>query len=134
MECTSRWLVEMTDFVPSIFEALVHAVECDLARKANQLRSLDAVIIGGEEATADVVRRFHDALPWIEVVNTYGPTEASIGSVFCRLPPHPADRIPLGHPIATTSADVMSSHHGIVPQRTTAPIATAAACLGRGTP
>src|SRR3546814_6610061 len=82
MESISRWRVEMTDFVPSIFEALVHAVECDLARKANQLRSLDAVIIGGEEANADVVRRFHDALPWIEVVNTYGPTEASIGSVF----------------------------------------------------
>src|SRR3546814_14648031 len=75
IESISRWRVEMTDFVPSIFEALVHAVECDLARKANQLRSLDAVIIGGEEANADVVRRFHDALQWIEVVNTYGPAE-----------------------------------------------------------
>src|SRR3546814_8351903 len=99
----------MTDFVPSIFEALVHAVECDLARKANQLRSLDAVIIGGEEANADVVRRFHDALPWIEVVNTYGPPEASIGSVFCRLPHQPADRIPLGKPIANTFAAVIKS-------------------------
>src|SRR3546814_14993823 len=56
IESISRWRVEMTDFVPSIFEALVHAVECDLARKANQLRSLDAVIIGGEEANADVVQ------------------------------------------------------------------------------
>src|SRR3546814_17541612 len=74
IESISRWRVEMTDFVPSIFEALVHAVECDLARKANQLRSLDAVIIGGEEANADVVRRFHDALPWI----------AEIGRASCR--------------------------------------------------
>src|SRR3546814_3523977 len=112
----------MTDFVPSIVEALVHAVECDLARKANQLRSLDAVISGGEEANADVVRRFHYALPWIEVVNTYGPTEASIGSVFCRLPPQPADRIPLGKPIANTFAAVIASDNGIVPRGTTGQI------------
>src|SRR3546814_15484741 len=30
IESISRWRVEMTDFVPSIFEALVHAVEFDL--------------------------------------------------------------------------------------------------------
>src|SRR3546814_11880602 len=87
IESISRWRVEMTDFVPSIFEALVPAVECDLARKANQLRSLDAVIIGGEEANADSVRRFHDALPWIEQVNNFVPTEPPIGSVSCHFPP-----------------------------------------------
>src|SRR3546814_11036902 len=36
IESISRWRVEMTDLVPSIFEAVVHAVECALARRSEE--------------------------------------------------------------------------------------------------
>ena len=70
IESIARWQVHMTDFVPSIFEVLVHAVECDPAKKAAQLKSLETVIIGGEEANADVVRRFQArmATPMVRLI------------------------------------------------------------------
>src|SRR3546814_20328247 len=57
---------------------------------------------------------------------------SDLGSVFCCLPPQPADRIPLGKPIANTFAAVIASDNGIVPRGTTGQIAIGGACLGRG--
>lgn len=132
IESIARWRVQMTDFVPSIFEALVHSVECDQVRKGDLLASLEVVIVGGEEANADVVRRFKDALPWVEVVNTYGPTEASIGSVFHRLGSQTVDRIPLGKPISNTFVAVVAPDRTIARKGTTGEIAVGGICLGRG--
>ncbi|URN12344.1 AMP-binding protein [Streptomyces radiopugnans] len=73
--------VTITDFVPSIFTVLVDLLASDpaLVRAAGSLRH---VLLGGEAINVEAVRRFHGLLPGTAITNTYGPTEASIGSVF----------------------------------------------------
>jgi amino acid adenylation domain-containing protein/thioester reductase-like protein len=105
-----RYGVTITDFVPSIFAVLadlVHA-DADLARQASSLRR---VLLGGEAIDAAAVRRFHRVLPHVEFTNTYGPTEASIGSVFHTFREPPADgvEIPIGLPIDNTSVVIVDA-------------------------
>ena len=96
-----RFRVTMTDFVPSIFNTLV-AMMLTRPDLTAQLTSLRRVLIGGEEATADAVRQFRALLPEVSVVNTYGPTEASIGSVFHEIADADTGAIPIGAPIDNT--------------------------------
>lgn len=103
-----RFGVTITDFVPSIFTVLADLVHAD-AELARQASSLRRVLLGGEAINADAVRRFHQVLPHVEFTNTYGPTEASIGSVFhtFREPPPDGVEIPIGFPIDNTSVVIV---------------------------
>ncbi len=103
-----RYGVTITDFVPSIFAVLTDLVHAD-AELARQASSLRRVLLGGEAINVDAVRRFHQVLPHVEFTNTYGPTEASIGSVFHTFREPPADdaEIPIGFPIDNTSVVIV---------------------------
>lgn len=102
--------VTITDFVPSIFAVLTDLVHAD-AELARQASSLRRVLLGGEAINVAAVRRFHQVLPHVEFTNTYGPTEASIGSVFhtFREPPADGAEIPIGFPIDNTSVVIVDA-------------------------
>ncbi|HEV7367639.1 amino acid adenylation domain-containing protein [Arenibaculum sp.] len=123
--------VVMTDFVPTVFNLLVRFLEADPAR-ARALRSMRHVLIGGEEANPETVRVFRQLLPHVEVTNTYGPTEASIGMVFHRVGDGDAEGIPLGRPIANTFAVVCDEAFRLLPAGQVGQIVIGGECLGLG--
>lgn len=125
--------VTITDFVPSIFTVLADLVQADpeLARCASTLRR---VLLGGEAINPDAVRRFHEVLPHVVFTNTYGPTEASIGSVFHTFaePPPQGVEIPIGQPIDNTCAVVVDEQLQPVPIGQTGELLIGGVCVGLG--
>jgi amino acid adenylation domain-containing protein/thioester reductase-like protein len=125
----ARHGVTMTDFVPSIFNALVALAEADPQVRAD-LASMRRVLIGGEEISSRAVHRFRQLLPNVRVTNTYGPTECSIGSVFHEV--EDGESIPLGRAIDNTAAVVLDDAMRPVPAGTIGEIHIGGDCVGRG--
>ncbi|MGR6918369.1 amino acid adenylation domain-containing protein [[Actinomadura] parvosata] len=126
-----RYGVTMTDFVPSVLEAFVSLLEVreDLRVAASSLRRL---LIGGEAAGPGAVHRLRALLPGLEVTNTFGPTECSIGSVFHDVTDADADRIPIGRPIDNTAAIVLDEDLRPVPVNTPGELYLGGECIGAG--
>lgn len=126
-----RHQVTMTDFVPSIFNALVELVR---ARPGllDRLVSLRRLLIGGEEMTPDAVHAFRSLLPRVSIVNTYGPTEASIGSVFHEVTDSDGDDIPIGLPIDNTYVVIVDEEMRPVGDGEVGEICIGGECLGLG--
>ncbi len=81
--------------VPSLYRAL-------LERAADRLAGLDVVIVAGEACALSLVRRHHELLPAVDLVNEYGPTEASVWATAHRLSADD-DRVLIGRPIPGTT-------------------------------
>lgn len=60
--------------------------------------------VGGEACTADLVRDHRAALPDVDLMNEYGPTEAVVSCAAHRVLGTPAGAVPIGRalPVATT--------------------------------
>jgi amino acid adenylation domain-containing protein/non-ribosomal peptide synthase protein (TIGR01720 family) len=138
-EADARYLVElvraegvtMTDFVPSVFNAIVpELVSGRVAREA--LASLRTVVVGGEQITAETTHRFMDAFPDVRVVNLYGPTECSIGSVCHPVGMEDGGRIPIGRPIDHTTALLLDRRGDPVPVGVPGEIHLGGRCVGLG--
>jgi amino acid adenylation domain-containing protein/thioester reductase-like protein len=126
-----RYGVTITDFVPSVLAGFVSLLELreDLRDAMSSLRRM---LIGGEAANAGVVRRLRALLPELEVTNTYGPTECSIGSVFHDVTDADVDRIPLGRAIDNTAAIVLDDDLQPVPADTPGEVYLGGECIGAG--
>ncbi|HYW11720.1 MAG TPA: amino acid adenylation domain-containing protein, partial [Longimicrobium sp.] len=123
--------VTMTDFVPSVFNALVPELAADASAR-ERLASLRTVIVGGEQITAETTYRFMDLFPGVGVVNLYGPTECSIGSIHHPVSAADGSRIPIGRPIANTSALILDRGGRLVPQGVPGEIHLGGRCVGLG--
>jgi len=77
--------------VPSLYEAL-------LARAGDLLIGLRTVIVAGEACTTPLAVEHHRVLPGVELINEYGPTEATVWSTVHRIGPHDHP-VPIGRPI-----------------------------------
>lgn len=131
VEVIDRHGVTMTDFVPSVFDALVELAEAVPAAR-HGLRSLRRLYLGGEQVTARTVHRFRELVPGVRCTNTYGPTECSIGSVFHEIAPADGDSVPIGRPIDNTYALVLDRRSRLVAPGTVGEIHLGGDCLGRG--
>ncbi|MFB4309601.1 amino acid adenylation domain-containing protein [Actinomadura sp. GTD37] len=131
IEVIHRHGVTMTDFVPSIFNTLVEMLRArpDLVPRLASLRRL---LIGGEEMTPGTVHAFRALLPRVAVVNTFGPTEASIGSVFHEVTAADGDDIPIGLPIDNTYAVIVDEEMRPVEPGGTGEICIGGDCVGLG--
>jgi amino acid adenylation domain-containing protein/thioester reductase-like protein len=125
--------VTITDFVPSIFAVLADLLHSD-AGLTRQAASLRRVLLGGEAINVAAVRRFHEVLPHVEFTNTYGPTEASIGSVFHTFgePPPDGHEIPIGRPIDNTSVLVVDEELNPLGPGRTGELLIGGDCVGYG--
>ncbi|MES1241756.1 MAG: amino acid adenylation domain-containing protein [Acidobacteriota bacterium] len=94
-------------FVPSMLRVFLDAPGVEPA-------DLKRVICSGEALPADLVRRFHEILPGVELHNLYGPTEAAVDVTAW---PCIEDEItvPIGRPIANTAIHLVDSALGLVP-------------------
>ena len=123
--------VTTTDFVSSIFNALVAVVDQDqqAQRKLNSLRYL---IVGSEEINARAVHRMRAMLPHLKVTNGYGPTETTIGMIFHLVSDADGDRIPIGKPIDNCYVALLGAGGTPVPRGAVGEIAIGGACVGAG--
>jgi amino acid adenylation domain-containing protein/thioester reductase-like protein len=123
--------VTATDFVSSVFNALVALVDGDEAAQ-RKLASLRWLIVGSEPLNPQAVHRLRTLLPGLRVANGYGPTEASIGMVFHTVSDSDQAMIPLGRPIDNCYAMVVGDDLAPLPAGATGEIAIGGACLGAG--
>ncbi|HEX3130209.1 MAG TPA: amino acid adenylation domain-containing protein, partial [Thermoanaerobaculia bacterium] len=94
-------------FVPSMLRVFLDAPGVSAA-------SMKRVICSGEALPADLVRRFHEVLPGVELHNLYGPTEAAV-DVTAWPCAEDEPSIPIGRPIANTTIHLVDSALGQVP-------------------
>lgn len=122
--------VRMTDFVPSIMERLVQLMQ-QSDRAQQQFSCLRTLLVGGEALGLKLLKDLRCLFPDLQLVNTYGPTEASIGMVF-HLFDGSETRIPLGLPIDNCALAVVGADIMPLPLGETGQIVIGGACMGLG--
>lgn len=97
------------------------------------LDALRLVFTGGEGLDRETHDRMRRALPHVELVHLYGPTEAAISSLAfdCsrELPP---GAVPIGAPIANTRAVLLDETLKLVPKGVPGEVYLGGDCLARG--
>ncbi|MFJ2479047.1 amino acid adenylation domain-containing protein [Pseudomonas sp. NPDC087598] len=131
IESIARNAVTVTDFTPALYAAFVEELESTGWPDA-PLRTLKALVVGGEAMVVAAARKFKKAYPAIDLINAYGPTETSIGVVFYRIPDIAPTRIPIGKPISNVSVYVLDQHLSPVPIGVAGELHLAGACVGKG--
>ncbi|MEZ0073107.1 amino acid adenylation domain-containing protein [Planotetraspora sp. GP83] len=93
--------------------------------------SLRLVILGGEQVQAGAVARWRERFgDRVRLVNTYGPTEATIIATAAELGDDP--RPPIGRPIGGTRAVVLSERGTLLPPGAPGELCLGGAGLARG--
>jgi amino acid adenylation domain-containing protein len=95
---------------------------------------LKRVIIGGEKAEAEKFKAWQRHNPNITVINTYGPTEATVIALLYPMDGSlPAGRqIPLGRPLANTQIYILDKNLNLMPAGMAGELHIAGAGLARG--
>ena len=89
--------------------------------------------ISGEVLSADLVRRFREALPKATLLNIYGSSEVDGGCNL--LPAEPSEglsSIPIGKPISNTQIFILDQYKNLVPPLVHGEIHVGGDCLARG--
>ncbi len=100
--------------------------------------SVRLVIIGGERALPGPLRLWQErADPGVRLVNTYGPTEATIVATMCDLSEiatadGPLREVPIGQPIANTQGYILDEMMQPVPPGVVGELYLGGSGLGRG--
>ena len=99
-----------------------------LAMMEGDIPSLRLLILGGEACPPDIVRRWWK--PGRRVVNTYGPTEATVIATYAEC--HPAKPVTIGKPLAGYSVCVIDEGLQPVPPETAGELCIGGIGLARG--
>ncbi|HEX3129220.1 MAG TPA: amino acid adenylation domain-containing protein, partial [Thermoanaerobaculia bacterium] len=107
-ELIAREGVTTLHFVPPMLRAFLE--------QSPERARLRRVICSGEALPADLVRRFHEVLPGVELHNLYGPTEAAVDVTWWPCAPGSAEAgVPIGRPIANTRIHLLDPELRPVP-------------------
>ncbi|WNI16130.1 non-ribosomal peptide synthetase [Actinacidiphila sp. ITFR-21] len=93
------------------------------------------LVVGGEQLTGGVLRRWRDGNPAATVVNEYGPTECTVGCVALRIGPGepvPAASVPIGTPVWNTAVYVLDPALALAPRGVAGELYVAGAGVARG--
>ncbi|MCX4825627.1 non-ribosomal peptide synthetase [Streptomyces sp. NBC_01142] len=87
--------------------ALFHQLAVRRSRVFSLLRT---VVVGGEALAAQHARQVLRAFPWLELVNGYGPTEATTFATAHRVTDSDCDgHVPIGRPIAGATVHLLDA-------------------------
>jgi len=103
--------VSTLQMTPALFNTIVD--ECP-----EILSEVDELMIGGEALSVSHTHRALSALPKTALINVYGPTENAVWSTFYRVPRDfdaRSSSVPIGRPIANSTAYVVDEHMRLVP-------------------
>ncbi|HYH79780.1 MAG TPA: amino acid adenylation domain-containing protein [Longimicrobium sp.] len=98
------------NLVPSLLQVLVEEPGME------RCRGLKRVLCGGEALSGALLARVHERLPWIDVHNLYGPSEAATAAVAlnCTADGTRAS-VPVGRPVGNTRLYVLDGEGEPVP-------------------
>ena len=101
--------VTVLDVVPSMLQILLED------ERTQACHALRRVICGGEAMSTELQESFFAKMER-ELVNIYGPTEATIGTTYwrCRRD-YPEDSVPIGRPMANTQVYLLDPELNAVP-------------------
>ncbi len=90
--------------VPSVYAAM-------LQRDPGALTGLDVVIVAGEACPPSIIDTHFTALPGTQLINEYGPTEATVWATVHRCTPRDGERfsVPIGTPIPGMTVEVIDT-------------------------
>ncbi|MCY1035330.1 amino acid adenylation domain-containing protein [Corallococcus sp. BB11-1] len=133
LEGSRRWGITLWDLPTAFWHSLTAALEeRDLALPA----SLRSVIIGGEQARAErVAQWYRRASADVRLLNTYGPTEATVAATFFDLEARTSgdlEVVPIGRASKTMGAFVLDARLEPVPTGGVGELWLAGAGLARG--
>ncbi len=123
--------VTITDFVPSVFDIFVEYLENNIT-ECLRIQTLKHLLIGGEALKPNIVRRFQVLCPLTRITNTYGPTEASIGTIFYFTEKGFAEDIPIGQPIDNVKAFILDNQGNLTPKGKIGELHLGGDCVGLG--
>ncbi|MGM7721814.1 amino acid adenylation domain-containing protein [Metabacillus sp. Hm71] len=125
--------ISFIKLTPSLFKSIVDNLtfEEDVNRLALRL-----IVLGGEEMKSADIVKFHNLCPNIEVMNHYGPTEATIGCIAYKLDFEGYDPLLngtiIGKPIDNVKVLILNQHQQPVPIGGAGEICIAGAGLTEG--
>ncbi|MFC7825002.1 amino acid adenylation domain-containing protein [Streptomyces sp. NPDC057375] len=93
------------------------------------------LVIGGEALRGEALAAWRQAHPDVEVINAYGPTEATVNCAEFRLEPGvetPSGAVPIGRPFANTRTYVLDAALQPVPVGSPGELYVAGVVLARG--
>ncbi len=105
--------VDCLKIVPSHLMSLLHS------SKAENVLPRKLLMLGGEKCTAEIVRLVRGIAPELRIINHYGPTEATIGSLTWEIPLntfYESSVIPIGFPLINTAVSIVDPGHRLVPK------------------
>ncbi|NML38788.1 amino acid adenylation domain-containing protein [Chitinophaga sp. G-6-1-13] len=111
---TSGWLNQLVDTDISIFA------------------HLHTVITGGEKLSETHISKLRAAYPGLEIINGYGPTENTTGSLNYRIGREITGDIPIGLPMKYRTAYVLDTQQRLLPVGVTGELYVGGAGLARG--
>lgn len=108
-----RHSIDCLKIVPSHISALL------TGSHAEKLLPRQRLILGGEAATWDLIKRVHELAPKCKIFNHYGPTETTVGVLTYPVEEISTDAlsntIPLGRPLANTQIYLLDNYCQPVP-------------------
>nr|WP_209310523.1 non-ribosomal peptide synthetase [Streptomyces spiramenti] len=105
LDACDRQRVTVLDLPTAYWHELVYALSTGHARLPASVRT---VVIGGEAALPERVDRWRTAVPdTVRLLNTYGPTEATVVATVADLHRQPPGSVPIGLPLPGTAAAVV---------------------------
>ncbi|MDJ0674319.1 MAG: amino acid adenylation domain-containing protein [Calothrix sp. MO_167.B42] len=126
MQTIQQHRVTILQVVPTLLEILLDEPEL---LKCSSLR---LVLSGGEALKKRVLQQFNQTMG-IEIVNIYGPAEATLNASFNPCPGDDiTDTVPIGQPLPNTYLYILDSHGQPVPMGTPGELYIAGLQLARG--
>ncbi len=99
-----------------------------LATIENDIPSLRLLLVGGEACTPELVRRW--ARPGLRMLNTYGPTEATVTATWCEL--KPGKKVTIGRPLPSYKVTIRDETLRCVPRGASGEICISGIGVARG--
>ncbi|MEI7983780.1 MAG: AMP-binding protein, partial [Bacteroidota bacterium] len=121
--------VDCLKIVPSHLVSLLHS------SMAEHLLPRKLLMLGGEKCTPEVVRRVRSLAPALRIINHYGPTEATIGSLTFEIPFDIPDEdfvIPIGFPLNNTAVYILDQNRHLLPNGIPGEIVLSGKNIARG--
>lgn len=131
IQTIEKYKITITDFVPSVFNVLVKLVT-KKERLRYKVSSLRQLLIGGEEMSSHYTNEFKKIFPNCGITNTYGPSEASIGTIFYELSDEEGVFIPIGRPIDNVKAFILNKYGKLMPVGAIGMLYLGGVCVGGG--
>lgn len=111
-EYCRRHPIDCLKIVPSHLSALLSAASpADVLPRRR-------LVLGGEASSWSLIEKIKSLAPHCEILNHYGPTEATVGAVSYDVDvnaPRPGDTVPLGRPLANTQVFILDEAMRLAP-------------------